>query len=156
MPPDTPFQYCEMIMLFITYAQAMGLAFQIADDVLDVTGDATTVGKATGKDADAGKATFVSLLGLDGAVYLGVDGNYRSRFSSNPTPSEYTWVDGYALINLRAGFRADNGLQVFGWVRNVFDKDYFEQLQVPGGNTGLIVGTPGDPRTYGLTLQHVF
>lgn len=49
------------------YAQAMGLAFQIADDVLDVTGDATTVGKATGKDADAGKATFVSLLGLDGA-----------------------------------------------------------------------------------------
>ncbi|MAF27778.1 MAG: TonB-dependent receptor, partial [Croceicoccus sp.] len=96
------------------------------------------------------------LLGLDGAVYLGVDGNYRSRFSSNPTPSEYTWVDGYALINLRAGFRADNGLQVFGWVRNVFDKDYFEQLQVPGGNTGLIVGTPGDPRTYGLTVQHVF
>ena len=65
-------------------------------------------------------------------------------------------VDGYALINLRAGFRADNGLQVFGWVRNVFDKDYFEQLQVPGGNTGLIVGTPGDPRTYGLTVQHVF
>ena len=50
-----------------TYAQAMGLAFQIADDVLDVTGDASTVGKATGKDADAGKATFVSLLGLDGA-----------------------------------------------------------------------------------------
>ena len=97
-----------------------------------------------------------TLLGLDGAVYLGVDGNYRSRFSSNPTPSDYTWVDGYALINLRAGFRADNGLQVFGWVRNVFDKDYFEQLQVPGGNTGLIVGTPGDPRTYGLTLQHVF
>ncbi|MCR8826794.1 polyprenyl synthetase family protein [Pseudosulfitobacter koreensis] len=50
-----------------TYARALGLAFQIADDVLDVTGDATTVGKATRKDADAGKATFVSLLGLDGA-----------------------------------------------------------------------------------------
>jgi farnesyl diphosphate synthase len=50
-----------------TYSRALGLAFQIADDVLDVTGDATTVGKATGKDADAGKATFVSLLGLDEA-----------------------------------------------------------------------------------------
>ncbi|WP_299619526.1 polyprenyl synthetase family protein [uncultured Tateyamaria sp.] len=50
-----------------TYSRALGLAFQIADDVLDVTGDAATVGKATGKDADAGKATFVSLLGLDEA-----------------------------------------------------------------------------------------
>lgn len=50
-----------------TYARAIGLAFQIADDILDVTGDADTVGKATGKDADAGKATFVSLLGMDEA-----------------------------------------------------------------------------------------
>ena len=50
-----------------TYARALGLAFQIADDVLDVTSDAETMGKATGKDAEAGKATFVSLLGLDEA-----------------------------------------------------------------------------------------
>ncbi len=49
------------------YARALGLAFQIADDVLDVTGDRTTVGKAVGKDAQAGKATFVSLLGLEEA-----------------------------------------------------------------------------------------
>lgn len=50
-----------------TYGDALGLAFQIADDILDVEGDAATVGKATGKDAEAGKATFVSLLGLDAA-----------------------------------------------------------------------------------------
>ena len=43
------------------------MAFQIADDILDVEGDAVMVGKATGKDSDAGKATFVSLLGLDEA-----------------------------------------------------------------------------------------
>lgn len=49
------------------YADAIGLAFQIADDILDVEGDAAVAGKRLHKDADAGKATFVSLLGLDGA-----------------------------------------------------------------------------------------
>jgi farnesyl diphosphate synthase len=49
------------------YATALGLAFQIADDILDVTGDAAVAGKRLQKDAQAGKATFVSLLGLDGA-----------------------------------------------------------------------------------------
>lgn len=49
------------------YATALGLAFQIADDILDVTGDAAKAGKRLQKDAEAGKATFVSLLGLEGA-----------------------------------------------------------------------------------------
>jgi len=51
----------------LQYANAIGLAFQIADDILDVEGDAETAGKALRKDADAGKATFVSLMGLEGA-----------------------------------------------------------------------------------------
>jgi farnesyl diphosphate synthase len=49
------------------YAQSLGLAFQIADDILDVEGTIDVVGKATGKDSVSGKATFVSLLGLEGA-----------------------------------------------------------------------------------------
>ena len=49
------------------YARALGAAFQIADDILDVTGNAAAAGKRTGKDAAAGKATFVSHLGLEGA-----------------------------------------------------------------------------------------
>lgn len=49
------------------YARNIGLAFQIADDLIDHSGDATAAGKPTGRDADAGKATFVSLLGEERA-----------------------------------------------------------------------------------------
>ena len=49
------------------YAEALGLAFQIADDILDVEGETEAAGKRLRKDAAAGKATFVGLLGLDGA-----------------------------------------------------------------------------------------
>ena len=49
------------------YARAIGLAFQIADDLIDHSGDAAAAGKPTGRDANAGKATFVSLLGEERA-----------------------------------------------------------------------------------------
>ncbi|MEO0820778.1 MAG: polyprenyl synthetase family protein [Pseudomonadota bacterium] len=49
------------------YARALGEAFQIADDLLDVTGTEEEVGKRVGKDAGAGKATFVDILGIEGA-----------------------------------------------------------------------------------------
>ena len=49
------------------YARDIGLAFQIADDILDVEGDPKLAGKALQKDADAGKGTFVSLMGLQRA-----------------------------------------------------------------------------------------
>ncbi|MEP7315666.1 MAG: polyprenyl synthetase family protein [Sphingomicrobium sp.] len=49
------------------YARNIGLAFQIADDLIDHSGDEEAAGKRVGKDADAGKATFVSLLGEDRA-----------------------------------------------------------------------------------------
>jgi farnesyl diphosphate synthase len=55
------------------YAQALGLAFQIADDILDIEGDVEKAGKRLQKDAEAGKATFVSLLGLDAAKTRAID-----------------------------------------------------------------------------------
>ncbi|MFC4623400.1 polyprenyl synthetase family protein [Comamonas nitrativorans] len=56
-----------------TYGQALGLAFQVVDDVLDVVADAATLGKTPGKDAANDKPTYVALLGLDGAQALAQD-----------------------------------------------------------------------------------
>jgi len=97
-----------------------------------------------------------TFLGKPGEVYLGYDGSYRSGFSSNPSPSAFTNVEGYHLSNFRLGFRTDDGLNLFAWVRNAFDENYFEQLFVGPGNTGLIAGLPGDPRTWGATALITF
>jgi farnesyl diphosphate synthase len=47
------------------YGHAIGLAFQVVDDILDVTADSATLGKTAGKDAQANKPTYVSILGMD-------------------------------------------------------------------------------------------
>ncbi|MDG0979245.1 MAG: polyprenyl synthetase family protein [Halieaceae bacterium] len=50
-----------------TYGEAIGLCFQVVDDILDVTTDSVTLGKTAGKDEEADKLTYVKLLGLEGA-----------------------------------------------------------------------------------------
>ncbi|MCK8457210.1 TonB-dependent receptor [Sphingomonas faeni] len=97
-----------------------------------------------------------TLAGLDGQVYLGYDGSYRSTFSSNPSRSAYTDINGYALSSFRLGFKAKDSWNVFGWLRNAFDENYYEVLALQSGSTGLIVGQPGDPRTYGVTVSRSF
>ncbi|MDO6416334.1 TonB-dependent receptor [Sphingomonas sp. BIUV-7] len=92
----------------------------------------------------------------DSEFFFGYDGSYRSKFSSNPSRSASTDIAGYYLGNIRAGIRVNRTWEVYGWVRNVFDKDYYEVLATQSGSTGLVVGQPADPRTYGATLKARF
>ena len=57
----------KLISIMETFGSELGLAFQIVDDLLDVEGDEGDVGKKTGKDDGAGKATLISVLGVEGA-----------------------------------------------------------------------------------------
>ena len=57
----------EQLRAADVYARSIGLAFQIVDDLLDVTGDAALLGKNTGMDSERGKSTYVSLLGVEKA-----------------------------------------------------------------------------------------
>ena len=101
-------------------------------------------------------STPASFAGKEGEVYFGYDASYRSKFSSNASRSIYMDVDAYALHNFRVGFRTQEGLNLFLWLRNALDQNYFEQLVPTPSNTGLIAGQPGDPRTYGVTLAFRF
>jgi len=57
----------QAMQALLSYGQALGVAFQVVDDILDVTADTSVLGKTAGKDADNDKPTYVSLLGLQGA-----------------------------------------------------------------------------------------
>jgi iron complex outermembrane receptor protein len=94
--------------------------------------------------------------GRTGEYFAGVDASHRSDFSSSPTESDYLNIDGYSVLNIRAGFRADNGWDFFAWGRNVLDEEYFEILSQGGSSSGYYSGLLGDPRTYGVTLRGSF
>ena len=94
-----------------------------------------------------------ALLGKSGEFFGAVDSSYRSSFSSNPSASKYLVIDGYSVINTRFGVRWSDGWTMSFWARNLFDSNYYELLSPAPGNSGLIVGLPGDPRTFGITLR---
>ncbi|HEY1303919.1 MAG TPA: TonB-dependent receptor [Vicinamibacterales bacterium] len=93
------------------------------------------------------------LLSRAGEAFAGFDASYRSSFSSSASYSRYLIVDGYSLVNARAGFRWTDSWTISVWARNLLDRNYFELLSAAPGNTGLYVGQPGDPRTLGVTAR---
>jgi farnesyl diphosphate synthase len=84
----------------VQYATSLGLAFQIKDDLLDVEGDAAAVGKATGKDAAAGKATFVSLRGVEGARLLLADVTEVAQQALKPFSEKAAVLSALLALNI--------------------------------------------------------
>ncbi len=91
-----------------------------------------------------------------GEAFVGADASYRSAYYADAAVSEYARIDGYALVNLRAGFRADAGWEAYVFVKNAFDEEYLQFVSIQTGNSGLVIGNPGDPRTAGVTVRARF
>ncbi|HLZ74861.1 TonB-dependent receptor [Phenylobacterium sp.] len=130
---------------------------------LELTGSSTTVCDLSGKplstlpkfawSAGAQYHHEVALGTLAGEAYLDGEFTARTRIFGDPTDSRFTVIDGYDLVNATLGFRTDSHWEVALWVHNLFDKNYLQNVTVQSGNSGLIIGTPSDPRTIGLTLR---
>lgn len=114
------------------------------------------VSKWTGSLGAELSSGTLNLWQHQGTLFLAVDTYFRSDFSSSPSPSKHLNIPGYALFNTRVGFRAYKGLSIYVWGRNIFNKDYFEQLLVASGSAGHYAGVLGDPGTYGVTLKYNF
>jgi iron complex outermembrane receptor protein len=97
-----------------------------------------------------------NVAGRQGQFFGAADTSYRSEFSSSASASRYLVVDGYTLVNARAGFRWNDGWSLTVWARNLFDTNYYELLTAAPGNSGLYVGQVGDERTAGVTLRFGF
>lgn len=97
-----------------------------------------------------------ALLGREGKYFAAADLSWRTDFSSDPAGSKYLEVEGYSLFGGRLGFRSDNGWDIYLWGRNLADTEYYEILAAQSGGSGLVVGSLGDPRTFGVTLRGQF
>lgn len=101
--------------------------------------------------ATADYARPLAGAGLDAFARADVSG--RSDSAGEATGSAYTVMDGFALVNLSAGIRRPGVWEVTAWVRNAFDAAWLTAVTVQAGNSGLVLGAPGDPRLAGLTLK---
>jgi iron complex outermembrane receptor protein len=95
----------------------------------------------------------VTLGKFIGEAYVGADANFRSAYFADAAVSKYARLPAHELVSLRAGFKSDSGWEAFLLVRNASDEEYVQNITVVSGNSGLIVGTPGEDRTVSLTLR---
>jgi iron complex outermembrane receptor protein len=128
---------------------------------IELTGSSTTSCNLTGQ-ALAGLPKWSGSAGgeyarplpvgsVDGEIFLRADANAKTK-TIDATGSAYTVIKGYTLVNASIGYRTPHWeLAVFA--RNLFDKDYMQNLTVQAGNSGLIIGTPSEPRLIGVTLR---
>jgi iron complex outermembrane receptor protein len=90
---------------------------------------------------------------LGGSIALHLDGRSQTKQFGDPTGSAYTVIGGYTLVNGSVGFRSRRGWEIAVFARNLFDRNYIQNVTIQAGNTGLILATPSDPRTVGVTFR---
>lgn len=102
---------------------------------------------------DRGRRLPCSCGNLGGSVFAHADANYRSKQFGDPTGSRFTTIGSYTVVNGSVGYRSSKGWELAVFARNLFDRDYIQNVTIQAGNSGLILATPSDPRTIGVTFR---
>ena len=152
--------------LSAAYSDGKYISYQNGPCPLELIGNATTVCDLSGKALSAlprwveslgGEyAHHLSIARFAGQAYVQGELQTRSKMFGEPSDSQFAVIDGYSVVNASLGFRQQGPWEVALFARNLFDRNYMQNLTVQAGNSGLIVGTPSDPRTYGLTIRAKF
>jgi len=146
----------------VAYADGTYASYPKGPCPIELIGSGTSACDLTGKGLPGLPKWSVTLGGdyahplsaLGGAsLMLHADANMRTKQYGDPTGSAYTIIPGYTVVNGSIGVRLKSGLELAVFARNLFNKDYIQNLTIQAGNSGLILGTPSDPRVIGITFR---
>lgn len=142
-----------------SYSQGRNTDYPQGPCPLEVQTASTVACSLTGKPL-AGLSNWVGSLGFNyrrplggGELVSDADWNVRSGYNSDTSISKYTRIGGYGVVNASLGYEFASGWQIDVFARNLFDKNYLTALTIQTGNSGLILGQPGDPRIVGLSIK---
>lgn len=142
-----------------SYADGRYASYPAAPCPIEATGSTTMACDLTGKGLP-GLPKWSGSIGGEytmpahsGELSLRADAFARTKVFGDATDSAFTVIPGYTLVNASLGYRSNNGWEIALFVRNLFDSTYLQNVTVQAGSSGLIVGTPSDPRMAGVTLR---
>ncbi len=143
----------------LAYADGKNTDYPAGPCPLEVQTTATVACNLTGTPL-AGLSKWSESLSLDyrrrigrGDMLIRLDTDVRDSYNSDTSASKYTVIDGFSVTNLNVGYRFARGWQVEVFARNLFDEQYITALTIQTGNSGLILGQAGEPRTVGLAFR---
>jgi iron complex outermembrane receptor protein len=165
---DTAFEFSERFATWLAGAWIDGEYQSYANGPcpLELIGSTLAVCDLSGKplptlprwNLSAGREyrIAVTMAGVAGQAFVRADYTLRADAFGEASDSRYAEIDGYGILNTVIGFRSDGPWEVSVWGRNLTDEEYLQNVTIQSGNSGLVLGTPGDPLTFGVTLRAGF
>ncbi|MDE1914805.1 MAG: TonB-dependent receptor [Sphingomonadales bacterium] len=158
---DANWQVAPWFSLYASGAYAHGryASYPAGPCPIELTGSSTASCNLTGK-ALPGLPTWTGSVGGEVThdlrsvqLYARADATIRSMIYGEASDSAYTTIAGYTLANAAVGVRINPRWSVELFIRNLSNTNYLQNVTVQAGNSGLIVGTPSDPRMIGGTIR---